>query len=56
MPVTYFIDPAILNDPDAKKIDEITLSYTFFPVDIQVDRPAPKPVSATSANTSVNRG
>lgn len=56
MPVTYFIDPAILDDPDAKKIDEITLSYTFFPVDIPVDRPAPKPVSATVANTSRNRG
>ena len=33
MPVTYFIDRAILDDPQAKKIDEITLSYTFFPVD-----------------------
>ncbi len=33
MPVTYFIDPAILDDPDARKIDEITLSYTFYPVD-----------------------
>lgn len=32
MPVVYFIDPAILDDPDAAKIDEITLSYTFFPV------------------------
>ncbi|MBC7504219.1 MAG: cytochrome c oxidase assembly protein [Sandarakinorhabdus sp.] len=52
MPVTYFIDPAILNDPDASKIDEITLSYTFFPV----DTPAPKPVSAAIANTSRNRG
>ncbi len=31
MPVTYFIDPAILKDPDAQKIEEITLSYTFFP-------------------------
>lgn len=33
MPVIYFIDPAILDDPDAKKISEITLSYTFFPVE-----------------------
>ena len=33
MPVTYFVDKAILDDPQAKKIDEITLSYTFYPVD-----------------------
>jgi cytochrome c oxidase assembly protein subunit 11 len=32
MPVTYFIDPAILDDPIARRIDEITLSYTFYPV------------------------
>ncbi len=31
MPVVYYIDPAILNDPDAMKVEEITLSYTFFP-------------------------
>ena len=53
MPVTYFIDPAILDDPDAKKIDEITLSYTFFPV----DNPAAKPVSATATSAIPrNRG
>jgi cytochrome c oxidase assembly protein subunit 11 len=33
MPVSYYIDPAILKDKDAARIDEITLSYTFFPVD-----------------------
>ncbi len=33
MPVTYFVDRAILGDPQARKIDEITLSYTFYPVD-----------------------
>ena len=31
MPVTYYIDPAILDDPNGRRIEEITLSYTFFP-------------------------
>lgn len=30
-PVQYFVDPAILDDPDASSIKEITLSYTFYP-------------------------
>ncbi|NBC36475.1 cytochrome c oxidase assembly protein [Novosphingobium sp. FSY-8] len=29
MPVTYYVDPAILNDPDLKGVEQITLSYTF---------------------------
>jgi cytochrome c oxidase assembly protein subunit 11 len=33
MPVVYFVDPKIIDDPDASRIDEITLSYTFYPVD-----------------------
>lgn len=33
MPVVYFVDPAIADDPDAKSVEEITLSYTFYPVD-----------------------
>ena len=31
MPIVFFIDPAIREDPDVKSIDEITLSYTFYP-------------------------
>lgn len=33
MPVVYYVDPRILQDPVARQISEITLSYTFYPVD-----------------------
>ena len=32
MPVTFYVDPEILKDPEAGLIKEITLSYTFFEI------------------------
>ena len=33
MPVVFFVDPKIAEDPDTSHIEEITLSYTFYPVE-----------------------
>ncbi|GGC08042.1 cytochrome c oxidase assembly protein CtaG [Marivita lacus] len=34
MPVSFFIDPEIMNDTDAKFAKHITLSYTFHEIDL----------------------
>lgn len=34
MPVTFFVEPEILEDPDARFVKTITLSYTFHEVDL----------------------
>jgi cytochrome c oxidase assembly protein subunit 11 len=49
MPVIYFIDPKILDDPDARDIEEITLSYTFTPNKVQ---PTPDATAKPSEKTT----
>ncbi len=34
MPVTFYIDPAIVRDPDGRFVNHITLSYTFHRTDL----------------------
>ncbi|MGB7205371.1 MAG: cytochrome c oxidase assembly protein [Anderseniella sp.] len=50
MPVTYFVDPDIINDPDLKNVTTITLSYTFFAVDKE-----PVKTSSAPAVTQKNK-
>lgn len=37
MPVTFYVDPEIVNDPEASHIPAITLSYTFYETDLPED-------------------
>ncbi|MEX0339642.1 MAG: cytochrome c oxidase assembly protein [Arenibacterium sp.] len=34
IPVTFFVDPEIVNDADGKFVHTITLSYTFYEIDL----------------------
>jgi cytochrome c oxidase assembly protein subunit 11 len=34
MPVSFYVDPEIVDDPDGKFVHTITLSYTFYEIDL----------------------
>ncbi|MGH1349647.1 MAG: cytochrome c oxidase assembly protein [Methyloligellaceae bacterium] len=42
MPVEFFVDPDMIDDPDAKGVQEITLSYTFIPVKTTLSKTSKK--------------
>ncbi len=37
MPVSFYVDPEIVTDRDAKYVHTITLSYTFYEIDLPAD-------------------
>ena len=41
MPVTFYVDPEIVDDRDAKYTKSITLSYTFYEIDLPEDAKMP---------------
>jgi cytochrome c oxidase assembly protein subunit 11 len=51
MPVVFFVDPDMDMDPELKAVKEITLSYTFFPVE-EPERPVA--ATAVKAGTETN--
>ena len=50
MPVSFYVDPAIVDDPDGKFVHEITLSYTFHQTPLPEEQAAlNKPATADAA-------
>jgi cytochrome c oxidase assembly protein subunit 11 len=52
MPVSFFVDPAMVKDKDAEKVQNITLSYTFH----RVEKPKQSAEAATEVKTGERGG
>ncbi|MBE1283221.1 MAG: cytochrome c oxidase assembly protein [Rhodobacteraceae bacterium] len=50
MPVTFFVDPEIVEDRDGKYVHTITLSYTFYEIDLPEGYAALETQSDTNTN------
>ena len=50
MPVTFYVDPAIVEDREAKYVHTITLSYTFYEIDLPEDTAALTTSAAPDTN------
>jgi cytochrome c oxidase assembly protein subunit 11 len=56
MPVTFFVDPAMVEDREARYIDRITLSYTMHPAELPEDGTAASAALSPAAGTGEPAG
>lgn len=49
MPVSFYVDPAMVTDRDAKRVQHITLSYTFYETELPEEQAA---LAAPSASVN----
>jgi len=50
MPVTFYVDPAMVEDRDGKFVQHITLSYTFYETELPEDTASLSTVTSASVN------
>jgi len=55
MPVSFYVDPEIVNDPDAKYIHTITLGYTFYEIDPPEQAGGQSAARAATQETTINQ-
>ena len=54
MPVSFYVDPSILDDPDAKDLKEITLSYTFHTTELPKGQAEARQATGGAASTAAS--
>jgi cytochrome c oxidase assembly protein subunit 11 len=50
MPVSFYVDPAMVTDPEGKFVHEITLSYTFYETPLPQEQAALEPAKTGPVN------